>query len=270
MVGVYGAAAGLALAASLNKKFGIKAHKIFSDNEAFEAVVKSFDAHKGNNNYTKHLQNILGELETSVDGEWVKIPKEDIKKVAEEINKEIVNPKSKDLIQKDLLEYSKAMITRATGSEKGYRFNGKNNTFTLENGLRSIYDITKAAIKKEAKGISSDEFLKAMKSLNIKRSVAGLGIATAIGMSTQPINMYLTKKKTGSDGFVGVPGREKDKSTQFKLLKTGAAALFALGALATITTKPKQFLSKIQFQGMFPTIKTCLRLNNCFSFIIST
>ena len=45
MVGVYGDIVGTFLAAALNKRFGIKAHKIFADNETFEAVTKSFDAH---------------------------------------------------------------------------------------------------------------------------------------------------------------------------------------------------------------------------------
>ena len=51
------------------------------------------------------------------------------------------------------------------------------------------------------------------------RSVLGFIIGSGIGMSVQPINMYLTKKKTGSDGFVGVEGRSKDDSVGFKILK---------------------------------------------------
>ena len=73
-------------------------------------------------------------------------------------------------------------------------------------------------------------------------------------MSTQPINMYLTKKKTGQDGFPADPDRKKDNSGQFKLKKIVTAAIFALGALSTITTKPSKFLSKIQFQGMLPSL----------------
>lgn len=253
MVGVYGTAAGLALASTLNKKFGIKAHKIFSDNETFEYVARSFDANKGAD-YKNHLSNLFGKLETFVDGEWKAIPKEGVDKVVEKYNLAMVNKQSPELINKELLDYAKAVITHSSGSESSYRFNGCKNTFSLANGLESIYNVSKAVISKEAKGISTEEFLKSMKKMNISRSVAGLGIAAGIGMATQPVNMYLTKKKTGSDGFVGVPGREKDNSKKFKLMKLAGFMVFAGGALATITTNPKKLLSKIQFQGLFPTM----------------
>jgi hypothetical protein len=118
--------------------------------------------------------------------------------------------------------------------------------------------------------------MKSLKRLNISRSVAGLGFASLFGMSVQPMNMYLTKKKTGCDGFPGIPGRKKDNSTGFQILKTSMALLFGAGAISTImigdkksavkelnkvmskTDKLKEFgnkfLAKIQFKGMMPTI----------------
>lgn len=253
MVGVYGSIAGAFLAASINNRFGIKAHKIFADNETFEAVTKSFDAHKGTD-YSAHLRNLFSQLETEVDGKWRKIPAEDVDKLVGKFNSSMMNKQTPELINKELMNYSKAVITNATGSQSAYRFAGSKNTFTLSNGIENIYNITKAVIAKEAKGISSDNFLKAMKKMNISRSFIGLGVATTIGMLTQPVNMYLTKKKTGSDGFVGVAGREKDKSSQFKMLKLAGASIFSLGALSTITTNPKNLLSKLQFKGMIPTV----------------
>ena len=253
MVGVYGSIVGTFLAAALNKRFGIKAHKIFADNETFEAVTKSFDAHKGTD-YQAHLRNIFSQLETEVDGEWRKIPADDVEKLVGKFNSAMMNNQTPELINKELMNYSKAVITHGTGSQSAYRFAGSKNTFTLTSGIENIYNITKAVIAKEAKGISSGDFLKAMKKMNISRSVIGLGIATTIGMLTQPVNMYLTKKKTGSDGFVGVAGREKDKSASFKVTKAIGASIFSLGALSTITTNPKNLLNKLQFKGMTPTV----------------
>lgn len=43
--------------------------------------------------------------------------------------------------------------------------------------------------------IAKNTFLKAMKSMNVKRSLIGIGIASAVGVSAQPVNMYLTKRK---------------------------------------------------------------------------
>lgn len=253
MVGVYGTVAGLALASTLNRKFGFKAHKIFANNETIEAITKSYDANKGSD-YKNYLNEIFGKLETQVDGEWRKIPQQDIDKLVEKFNSALINKQCPERINNELKSYSKAVIEHATGSEKGYRFAGGKTTFTLTSGIENIYNLSKALIAKDLKGISSADFLKSMKKLNLGRSLLGLGFGAAVGMLTQPVNMYLTKKKTGSDGFVGVAGREKDKSAEFKFLKLAGFSAFAIGTLSTITPNPKKFLNKLQFQGMTPTI----------------
>ena len=253
MIGVYGTVAGLALATTLNKKFGFKAHKIFADSETVEAITKSYDANKGAD-YKNHLREIFSKLETQVDGEWKRISKEDIEILTEKYNSALINKQTPERINNELRSFSKAVITHATGSEKAYRFAGGKNTFTLTSAVDNIYNVSKALIAKDLKGISTEQFLKSMKKLNLGRSLLGLGIGATVGMSTQPINMYLTKKKTGNDGFVGVAGRERDKSNQFKFLKCASALAFATGALSTITPNPRKFLNKLQFQGMTPTI----------------
>ena len=73
-------------------------------------------------------------------------------------------------------------------------------------------------------------------------------------MSIQPLNVYLTKLKTGTDGFVGVEGRSKDDSLGFKGLKLGAAAAFFTMVLTTLGTGLKGFMDKMAFKGFWPTI----------------
>ena len=68
--------------------------------------------------------------------------------------------------------------------------------------------------------------------MNKNRSLIGIGIASGVGISAQPLNMYLTKLKTGESGFVG--GGEEDKSAKFKAKKGLVAALFGAGVLSTI------------------------------------
>ena len=253
LIGVYGTMAGFLLAARINSKYGIKAHKIFADNETFEIITKSFDKNKGND-YKNYLKDIFGELETEVDGEVRKLQTADVEKIVKKFDIALQNNQSPELINKELLNYTKAVITNATGAENGFKFKSGKNSFHISNGIANIYNISKALIAKDAKNISSEDFLKSMRKINIGRSALGLGIGALIGMSTQPINMYLTKKKTGSDGFVGVPGRKKDDSSKFKMLKLASFSAFAVGALSTITTNPKKLLSKIQFKGMTPTV----------------
>ena len=85
----------------------------------------------------------------------------------------------------------------------------------------------------------------------MKRSILGVLIATIVGCSTQPINMWLTKRKTGSDNFVG--GGKKDDSLKFKIEKGLVAAAFGAGVIATIGN-PKNLLKNLQFKGFTPTI----------------
>ena len=93
------------------------------------------------------------------------------------------------------------------------------------------------------------------------RAGAGFAIASAVGLSVQPINMYLTKLKTGTDGFVGVEGRSKDNSAGFKGIKTVSSAAFFSMILATLNMSPLQFLKapgkfmdKMAFTGKMPTV----------------
>ena len=80
----------------------------------------------------------------------------------------------------------------------------------------------------------------------------GLGIGTLIGVSVQPVNALLTKKQTGNDGFACASGRRKDKSPEFKTVKTVAAIAAMCAALATIG-KPRSLLHKLEFKGGLPT-----------------
>lgn len=104
------------------------------------------------------------------------------------------------------------------------------------------------------KGIKDNAYIKKLSKFLKSRSIAGVAVATAIGMSIQPLNIYLTKLKTGSDGFVGVEGRSKDDSAGFKMLKGTAAAAFGGLTLASLRTGFKGFLGKMAFTGFWPTI----------------
>ena len=95
--------------------------------------------------------------------------------------------------------------------------------------------------------------------------MAGLSVPVAIGMSVQPINTYLTKKRTGKEGFVGVEGREPDKSFKFKLVKAAVGFAMTSWMISTILKSPshlftktgsalKELLSNLQYKGMVPTL----------------
>ena len=271
-IGLYGTAAGMALATMVNGKYGVKAHKIFADDKTIDILANYWhEARKASDKpetYVKAftdkvVDNIkLFNTDTEKETGFVNLSKEAKEVVSKELADKILNSPNKT-IDKEFRSYLQSVILHDSGAEtkvvlEGFSKQADNSLKTL---LGNVYNVSKAFMSekvdevfKSSKSVADNSFIKGLKSLNLKRSVAGLGIAAAIGMSTQPINMYLTKKKTGSDGFVGVEGREKDKSGAFKMIKLAAAALFATGAISTITTKPSKLLSKLQFQGVIPTV----------------
>ena len=295
-VGLYGTAAGALLAMALNNKYGIKAHKIFANNDTLNILGKYWydSLHSGAKEPLKeYLESVVSNIKVynptkAIDNEGlVSIGKKKQEKVVEKLYKLISNADTKDTIKDADVDYIRRLITANTGGEKSVVLNGFHNgqplraDNTLSTLIENIHNVTKAFNKKEvlnsfitASGFDKVEILKSLKRLNIGRSIAGLGIAASIGMSVQPINMYLTKKKTGIDGFPGVPGRKKDKSNSFKVLKTAMGILFGAGAISTIMIGGKksavkevsktvseklndfgrEFLNKIQFKGAMPTI----------------
>ena len=270
MVGVYGTAAGMGLAYLFNRKYGIRADKIFANNDTVDILSKYWtEAQKTSSDpkvyvkaYTDKLAENIKFFNTSVDktNGYISLSKEAQEQFSKELSEKLLNSNSKT-IDKDFSKYLQTLLVSDTGAEtkvvlEGFNIKADNS---LKNLISNVYNVSKTfmndGVEKLFKSSGSENvFIKGLKNLNIKRSVAGLAVAAIVGMSTQPINMYLTRKKTGQDGFVGVQGREKDKSSGFKILKSLVAAAFTVGALSTITTNPKNLLNKIQFQGMIPTV----------------
>ena len=266
LVGVYGTIAGLLLATSLNSKYGIKAHKLFIDDDTLELLGKAWDKQvkAGNANpLDAYLKDVFKNAETRVGEEWKSIPEDKINDIVKRYSEAIKAQDAPTTISKDLKAYAKSVIMGSTGSENSFRLAKNQETNSISNILDNIYNASRTFVNKKvsdtfkaSSDINSNAFIKALKHMNLRRSILGIGIASAVGMSIQPLNIYITKKKTGSDGFVGVEGREKDNSNGFKVMKAAAAAIFGTGIIATIGTKGglKGLAKKIQFKGLIPTL----------------
>lgn len=266
LVGVYGTIAGLLLATSLNSKYGIKAHKLFIDDDTLELLGKAWDKQvkAGNANpLDAYLKDVFKNAETRVGEEWKSIPEDKINDIVKRYSEAIKAQDAPTTISKDLKAYAKSVIMGSTGSENSFRLAKNQETNSISNILDNIYNASRTFVNKKvsdtfkaSSDINSNAFIKALKHMNLRRSMLGIGIASAVGMSIQPLNIYITKKKTGSDGFVGVEGREKDNSKAFKVMKAAAAAIFGTGIIATIGTKGglKGLAKKIQFKGLIPTL----------------
>lgn len=270
MVGVYGTVAGAALAYTFKDKFGFNFNHIFADNNTIHILAKTHHdvvQAKAADPLKETLNGIFDKVkifntEAEAEKGWVGLGADTKEKVVQRFYDDIKSGKH-EKIDEGTQKYVYSLITSTTGGEKNVKIEGfgKESHNTLKTLIANIYNVTntfeKDKVKKifeETKDFDVNPYLKSLKKFNLNRAAAGLGFAALFGMSVQPINMYLTKKKTGQDGFVGVAGREKDNSAGFKVQKAIAALVFGTGALATITTHPCKLLSKVQFQGMLPVI----------------
>ena len=270
MVGVYGTVAGAALAYTLRDKYGFNLNHIFADNGTIDILSGYHNEsyiEKAQNPLRSTLKKIADNLEfrnseAEAEKGWVKLDKKTQEEFVDRLYQKLNDSNLKQL-DKESKEYLYSIMTSSTGAEKTVKLTGfnKESQTSLKNMISNIYNVMKSfetenvkTIFEKASDLKSNDYVKALRKFNINRAAAGLGFATLFGVSVQPLNMYLTKKKTGQDGFVGVPGREKDNSLGFKMQKIISGLVFATAAIATITTKPKELLSKVQFQGMMPTI----------------
>lgn len=276
LLGAYGLGAAWLLSRGFNNKYGVEAHKIRIDKERLDylsrILYKSGDITK-KENLDKYLDEALDNIMGLNPGtnEWVKAGevKNDVKAIIkEELEASKLGKKEEKLRYKNNKESIKSLLGRATGAEGEFKI-GEKSTYTSSLGdfVDDLLKVTKAFRSEKvaalfntakltdpeviAKSIAENKFLKEFKTL--KMGTAGLGIAAcaAVGASVQPINMYLTKKKTGSTGFVG--GGKKDDSKGFVALKFAVAAAAGAAMARTIGRFP-EILSKVQFKGVWPTI----------------
>lgn len=277
-VGLYGSLAGLALATAINQNYGlrkggIKAHSIFADAETLDMQGRIFtDAIKKSNTLEEHLTQVLSKYQVQTrNGEWKNFGSEEIKEAVEILKNEI-NSNSKNISKESAHKVRALLRSSVEGIGDGFRIaveeGAREHTsrYSIDYIVENAYKLPKIFNKQKVKetfeqtaDYAQNAFLKSIKTMNKNRSLIGIGIASAVGVSAQPLNMYITKKKTGESGFVG--GGEEDKSAKFKAKKAGVAALFGAGVLSTIENplklikNPKLLGDALQFKGFTPTLK---------------
>lgn len=278
MLGMYGTGAAALLSAGLNKKYDAKLGKLFIDNEKLD-MLADIKAKAGDLKNADNLKTYLNEIVDSttafnpnakgkkfVNPGWININKSTKESVVEKLA-EGINAEGKDL--KKIKGHIKALLVGDTGVESDFKMTKKildskgkeivkTSTTSVDDYIDNIIKMTKtfksdkvAETFKQGQSVLDNAFVKSIKGLNAKTTVAGIAACATIGALVQPFNIWLTKKQTGNSGFVG--GGEENKSLGFKALKTGIAAAGMLGAIRSIG-KFSEVFSKIQFKGPLPTI----------------
>lgn len=274
MVGVYGLGAAYLLSQGFNKKFGVRGDKIFANNDTVNVLGKMWHRQVQNSTVEDKLDGFLKEIAKNIQGfntdanknGWNYLDKQAQGQFVDIMKAEIKNS-SLNSIDKSKKKLINAIVNSSIGAESSFRLAIEENgdkkiaTGSIGSFVDDTYSMSKSFLSEKVDGIfkgsknfGDNTFIKALKGLNTKTCLLGLGVATGLGMCVQPLNMYLTRIKTGKDGFVGVEGREADKSNKFKVLKGLVGGAFALFVLRTIG-KGKEIVTNLQFQGLTPTIK---------------
>ncbi len=288
-IGLFGAASGAMIAYGLNKKYGLNVNKLFTAPETLNILAENKSEQiKNNKTQIDYIKKTLSDVKAynptsaRADSEgFVKLSEKTIDEAAEFFDKAL-NNKELDFHNwtKEKTAGSRSVIinkiTEDTGAQSRYILESTDKAIKSETNLKSLlndiyivsdsfnHDKVKDAFKKQieaGEAVKNNTFVKGVQKFMKSRAGAGFAIASAVGLSVQPINMYLTKLKTGTDGFVGVEGRSKDNSNGFKGLKVLSSAAFFSMILATLNMSPLKFLKspskfmdKMSFTGKMPTI----------------
>lgn len=172
---------------------------------------------------------------------------------------------------KQLLQVVEHRVTNAlqVGGSVNIELDDKKLSTSLHNLLRDTYDLGKNVFKN--KNINVEAALNKLSKMNKVKTLGALSIASILGLTNQYINRWITKKRTGTDAFVGdvdyikseasFAGADK-KAMSFKrseesqkgnkaglwtwkLLASGG--IVALAAIVMRIKNPKDFVKKLEF-----------------------
>lgn len=287
-VGLFGTAAGALIAGSLTKAYSTNVNKIFTAPDTLHILAENKARQLKNNKtqleYIKEtLDNVKGYNPTSnsdrIDNEgYVKLSEKTKETIAKYYD-DLLNEKA------DFNKWTNSKADRSrtvlmneiiadTGAGSDYilesvdkKIKSKTNLKSLLNDIFIVSESFNSEKVKNAfteqiqsgRAAAENKFIKGLDKFMKHRAGMGFAASCAIGLSVQPINMYLTKLKTGNDGFVGVEGRSKDSSTGFFGLKALSSVAFFSMILSTLNINPikftpKKFMDKMSFSGKMPTI----------------
>lgn len=262
-------------------------------NDSLNVLKTSWD--KSNNNVEKYVSTILSNssgrdgreisrweninwenVEWFDDKKWGKINWKDSKfnniqhslKNAEQITKtlsQIIEDKNIDKNDaKNILDIIDHRITNAlkVGSSVNVKLDDKTTlNSSVKNIIRDVYDLGKNVFTN--KEINIESALLKLQKMNKAKTFGALAIASILGLTNQYINRQITKKRTGTDKFVGdvdyqsaqqtlinaKPQETKNESKLLGLKLLASAGIILLAKKVMGIKNFKDFTDKLEFTG---------------------
>lgn len=158
---------------------------------------------------------------------------------------------------KQILEIIEHRITNAlnVGGSVNLQIADKKLSSSLHNLLRDTFDLGKNIFTN--KSVNVDDAIKKLQKANHVKTLGALAVASLLGLTNQYINRQITKKRTGSDAFVGEVDYKQLRQEQVKKKDSGIklmtlkllASVGIIGLAATVMKikNPKDFIKKLEF-----------------------
>ncbi len=255
-----------------------KAPNIAIDNASVDMLTSAW--HKSGGDSQKYMEELLKNIRATnkvSSNPWTEFPKGRIKEFAAKAAGVIDNIPGSDIhkVEKELIEL--------LGAEKGIEVNYKCLNGNAVKVSTSVGGFLKNATNMAQKVYKINplnmlgKISEGIKSLNNKKALLGLGVATGIAGILQYTNRLLTEKETGTNAFVGLPNYEEIKNNKQNEpknenhmglwgAKIGSSALmtYLVGmslvgnknpvTIAKFFTKPAEVLKSLEFKGKLPTL----------------
>lgn len=169
---------------------------------------------------------------------------------------EIIESDADSKDAKQILEIIEHRTTNAlgVGNSINVKLDDKTLGTSLHNLLRDIHDLGKNVFKQ---GINVDASIEKLTKMNKVKTLGALSIAAGLGLTNQYINRQITKRRTGTDAFVGEveykkikeeKSQENKNSTKLASLKLLASAgIVGLAAVVMRIKNPADFIKKLEF-----------------------
>ncbi len=263
-VGLIGLGAAALISKDFNNKYGVKAQNIFASGDTIKNM-SSIWQNSGNQkeffaSFIDNIKGLNGNSWRSVSNEAREEAVNGLVNIAEKTKALSTSDKNgKKALKKEIKELKNTVLSKIikdTGAQTSFKLNGTAEGIkTISSSLSDLIDNAVVLSNSFADRTKEKlpEFVKSLRHNKTVSTLIGLGICSAICMSIQPFNRWLTKKRTGEDGFVGVENKKSDNSPKFKALKTALGIAFPIFAVSTIG-RPSDLLSNIQFNSKVPTL----------------
>ncbi len=249
----------------LQKGIGLKGmHDVHANEESLNLIEKYLSEAKGSGTQKLEaaIQNFMNDI-TGIDGAAKKAFKElddtTLKQVQAGIKKVAQSADAKDGGAK-LLKAGYDEIAQATHMTERLEVNGKVLSKNLKGFLEDFVGVNKGLIKNGTTVADKSFFQKAIKLVNSK-SFAGLMVIIPLAISMQPLNRWITAKRSGVKGapiykdFGDSEHKElspKEKRALWKQKLISVGSMLGVMFLSMGGKLPSKQM--LQFKGIFPTM----------------